>query len=126
MALEKFFLENCIEAGTDEAGRGCLAGPVVAAAVVLPDDFEHELLNDSKQLTKKQRNTLRPVIESHAKAWSVAFVSEQIIDEVNILNASIKAMHDALNKLTIQPAHLIVDGNKFHPFRSIPHTTVIK
>lgn len=126
MALQKFYLENTIEAGTDEAGRGCLAGPVVAAAVILPVDFEHPLLNDSKQLTEKQRELLRPFIEENALAFGVAFISEEKIDEINILQASILGMHKSIEKLSIIPEHIIVDGNKFNPYPSIPHTTIVK
>jgi len=126
MALQKFYLKNTLEVGTDEAGRGCLAGPVVAAAVILPSDFEHPLLNDSKKLTEKQREILRPIIEEKALAFGVAFISEEKIDEINILQASILAMHRSIEKLSIMPEHIIVDGNKFLPFKNIPHTTVIK
>jgi ribonuclease HII len=126
MSLKKYYLENTIEAGTDEAGRGCLAGPVVAAAVILPADFEHPFLNDSKQLTEKQRELLRPIIEEKALAFGVAFVSEQKIDEINILQASILGMHKSIDKLGITPEHIIVDGNKFKPYKNIQHTTVIK
>ena len=126
MALENYFLKNAIEAGTDEAGRGCLAGPVVAAAVILPVDFNHPLLNDSKQLTEKQREQLRPIIEEKALAFAVAYVSEEKIDEINILQASILAMHLAIEKLQIVPEHIIVDGNKFKPYQQIPHTTIVK
>jgi ribonuclease HII len=126
MALKKYYLKNTIEVGTDEAGRGCLAGPVVAAAVILPDDFEHPLLNDSKQLTEKQREILRPFIEKNALSFAVAFVSEKKIDEINILQASILAMHKAIKKLKITPKHIIVDGNKFNSYKNIPHTTIVK
>lgn len=126
MPLEKFMLENTVEAGTDEAGRGCLAGPVVAAAVILPPDFEHPLLNDSKKLTKKQRDLLRPIIEQEAVAYGVAFIPEEKIDEINILKASILGMHKSIEKLSVQPEHILVDGNKFFPFKKIPHTTVVK
>lgn len=126
MALQKFYLKNVVEVGTDEAGRGCLAGPVVAAAVVLSSDFEHPLLNDSKQLTEKQRELLRPFIEKNALAFEVAFVSEEKIDEINILQASILAMHQSIENLSITPEHIIVDGNKFNPYKNIPHTTIIK
>jgi ribonuclease HII len=126
MALKKFYLKNTVEVGTDEAGRGCLAGPVVAAAVILPSNFDHPLLNDSKQLTEKQRAILRPIIEEKALAFGVAFVSEEKIDEINILQASILAMHRSIEKLSIMPEHIIVDGNKFKPFKNIPHTTVVK
>ena len=126
MGLKNFYLENTLEVGTDEAGRGCLAGPVVAAAVVLPNNFEHPLLNDSKQLSEKQREILRPIIEKQALAFGVAFVNESKIDELNILQASILAMHKSIEKLTIVPEHIIVDGNKFKPYKKIPHTTIIK
>jgi len=114
------------EAGTDEAGRGCLAGPVVAAAVILPPDFKHELLNDSKQLTEKQRLLLKPLIEKEALYFSVSFVSQGKIDEINILNASILAMHRSIDKLQIIPDFIIVDGNKFYKYREIPHQTIVK
>lgn len=126
MSLKKYFINNCIEAGTDEAGRGCLSGPVVAAAVILPSNFEHPLLNDSKQLTEKQRNILRPIIEEKAVCFGVSYVFEDKIDEINILQASILAMHLSLEKLAVKPEHIIVDGNKFKPFKEIPHTTIIK
>ena len=126
MALKKWFLKNKVEAGTDEAGRGCLAGPVVAAAVILPADFDHPLLNDSKQLTEKQREILRPFIEKNALAFGISYVFETEIDEINILQASILAMHFAIEKLTIEPEHIIVDGNKFKPYKNIPHTTIVK
>jgi len=126
MALKNHYLKNCLEAGTDEAGRGCLAGPVVAAAVILPPDFKHPLLNDSKQLSEIKRLALRPFIEKNALAFSVSFVSEIKIDEINILQASILAMHQSIAKLTILPEHIIVDGNKFNPYKSIPFTTIVK
>lgn len=126
MGLKKFYLKNIIEVGTDEAGRGCLAGPVVAAAVILGDDFEHALLNDSKQLTEKQREELRPYIENNALAYSVSFVYEDKIDEINILQASILAMHKAIKTLSMTPQHIIVDGNKFKPYKKIPHKTIVK
>ena len=126
MGLKKYYLKNRVEAGTDEAGRGCLAGPVVAAAVLLPTDFYHPLLNDSKQLTEKQRDILRPFIEKYALAFGVSFVFEAKIDEINILQASILAMHLAIEKLAIEPEHIIVDGNKFNPYKNIPHTTIVK
>lgn len=115
-----------IEAGCDEAGRGCLAGPVVAAAVILPPDFSNEFLNDSKQLSEHQRNLLRPVIESTAIAWAVAFVSPEEIDKINILQASINAMHHAIGKLTVKPDFLLIDGNRFNPYLDIPHECIIK
>jgi len=126
MALKNFYKKNCLEAGTDEAGRGCLAGPVVAAAVILPKDFKHPFLNDSKQLSEKKREQLRPIIEQNAVAFGVSFVFEKTVDEINILQASILAMHQAIEKLTIEPKHIIVDGNKFNPYKNIPHTTIIK
>ncbi len=115
-----------LECGCDEAGRGCLAGPVVAAAVILPPNFDCPLLNDSKQLTEQQRETLRPIIEKGALAWAVAEVDNHEIDEINILNASILAMHRAVQKLAIRPEFIIVDGNRFKPFEDIPHQTIVK
>ncbi|MCK9626322.1 MAG: ribonuclease HII [Bacteroidales bacterium] len=119
-----------IEAGCDEAGRGSLAGPVFAAAVILPDDFDHPLLNDSKQLTEKQRDILRPIIEESAIDWAVSAVSAQEIDKINILNASILGMHKALDALKIRPEYIIVDGNKFKKYCNsgitIPHQCIIK
>lgn len=115
-----------LEAGTDEAGRGCLAGPVVAAAVILPENFQHELLNDSKQLSEKQRDLLRPVIEEEAISYGVSFVYQKKIDEINILNASILAMHLALEKLLKQPEFIIIDGNRFKPYQQIRYKTIIK
>ncbi|UMB60136.1 ribonuclease HII [Lutibacter sp. A80] len=126
MGLKKKYLKNSIEAGTDEAGRGCLAGPVVAAAVILPEDFEHPLLNDSKQLTEKQRELLRPFIEENAIAYGVSYINELKIDEINILQASILAMHKAIEKLSVTPEHIIVDGNKFKPYKTIPYKTIVK
>jgi len=117
---------NILEAGTDEAGRGCLAGPVVAAAVILPTSFKHALLNDSKKLTEKQRNLLRPIIENEALGFGVAFVFQGKIDTINILQASIMAMHKAVDKLEIVPEFISVDGNKFHPYKNIPHKTIVK
>ena len=114
------------EAGCDEAGRGCLAGPVFAAAVILPSDFSSELLNDSKKLTEKQRYELRPIIESAAMAWAVGFYTNEEIDEVNILNASIFSMHRALDQLAVRPDHIIIDGNRFKPYQNIPYITVVK
>ena len=124
--LEKHFYTGLVEAGTDEAGRGCLAGPVYAAAVILPDDFEHSLLNDSKQLTDHQRRQLREVIEREAVAWAIGIASASEIDKINILNASILAMHRALDGLSIVPQAVIVDGNRFKPWRSLPYTTIVK
>ncbi|GHV57219.1 ribonuclease HII [Bacteroidia bacterium] len=124
--LLPYFNQDILEAGCDEAGRGCLAGAVFAAAVILPPDFTCEALNDSKQLTEKQRNSLRPVIEKEALAWAVGIVSPQEIDKINILNASFLAMHRALDQLKIRPEHLIIDGNRFKKYRDIPHTTIVK
>ena len=124
--LLPYLHDNLIEAGCDEAGRGCLAGAVFAAAVILPKDFHNEQLNDSKQLTERQRYALREVIEREALAWAVGVVGPQEIDEINILNASILAMHRAIDGLTTRPQHLLVDGNRFKPYRDVPHTTVVK
>ena len=124
--LELKYDYHSIEAGCDEAGRGCLAGPVFAAAVILPDNFSDELLNDSKQLSEKQRAGLRPVIEREALAWAVASVDNHEIDKINILNASILAMHRALDQLTLRPEAVIVDGNRFKPYHELPYTTVVK
>jgi len=124
--LLRYFKEGVLEAGCDEAGRGCLAGPVFAAAVILPSDFEHEILNDSKMLTEKQRVELRPVIEKKAVAWAVEAVSNEEIDEVNILNASFLAMNRAVQKLKTRPEHLLIDGNRFRPQTKIPFTCMIK
>ncbi len=115
-----------LEAGCDEAGRGCLAGPVCAAAVILPDGYTHPLLNDSKKLTEKQRYELRPIIEREAVAWAVGWCDNVEIDSINILNASIEAMHRALDLLKVRPAHIAVDGNRFKTYRDIPHVTVVK
>lgn len=121
------FLEpGRIEAGCDEAGRGCLAGAVFAAAVILPPGFRNETLNDSKQLSEKQRYDLRPVIEREATAWAVAIAGPEEIDEINILNASILAMHRAVERLSVLPEHLLIDGNRFKPYPGVPHTTVVK
>lgn len=124
--LKSYFKKGIIEAGCDEAGRGCLAGPVFAAAVVLPDGFYHELLNDSKQITEKDRNLLRIVIEREAIAWSVAQIGHEEIDEINILNASFKAMHLAIEKLKTTPELLLIDGNRFTPYLGIPHQCIVK
>ncbi|MDX5346451.1 MAG: ribonuclease HII [Hymenobacteraceae bacterium] len=115
-----------LEAGLDEAGRGCLAGPVVAAAVILPPDFYHPLLTDSKQLKKAEREQLREEICRSALYWAVAEVSPAVIDEINILNASILAMHQALDLLPVEPEYLIVDGNRFKPYRQVPHACIVK
>ncbi|MDD6892478.1 MAG: ribonuclease HII [Bacteroidales bacterium] len=114
------------EAGCDEAGRGCLAGSVYAAAVILPPDFRNELLNDSKQLTERQRYALREVIEREALAWAVGVVTPEEIDRINILKASFLAMHRAVDQLVVRPQHLLIDGNRFTPYPGIPHTTVVK
>ena len=124
--LLPFLSPDTIEAGLDEAGRGCLAGPVFAAAVILPPDYRNEMLNDSKQLSDKTRRLLRPIIQRHALAWAVASVSAQEIDQINILNASILAMHRALDQLSLRPQALIVDGNSFKPYHNIPFTTIVK
>lgn len=117
---------NSLEAGTDEAGRGCLAGPVTAAAVILPPNFKLPLLNDSKKLTEKQRFALCPEIEHQAIAYAIAHVYQEEIDEINILNASIKAMHLALEQLSKKPEYIIVDGNRFKSFQEIPHKCIVK
>ena len=124
--LQRYLIEGRLEAGCDEAGRGCLAGPVTAAAVILPPDFENEWINDSKQLTERQREALRPVIEREAHAWAVAMVSPQEIDRLNILRASITAMHRAIGQLGVKPEALLIDGNRFYPYPGIPHTTIVK
>lgn len=115
-----------VTAGLDEAGRGCLAGPVYAAAVILPDGFHHPMLTDSKQLTAKKRNLLREVIEKEALAWSVASITPSEIDEINILQASIRAMHRAIDNLSIKPSLLLIDGHRFNPYPDIPHRCEIK
>ena len=124
--LANHYYEGLVEAGVDEAGRGCLAGPVYAAAVILPFGYENPLLNDSKQLTDRQRRQLREVIERDAVAWAVGICSPQEIDRLNILNASIEAMHRALSSLSIMPQAVIVDGNRFKPWRDLPYTTIVK
>ncbi len=118
--------KNIIEAGCDEAGRGCLAGAVYAAAVILPPDFICETLNDSKKLTEKQRYELRPIIEKEAVAWAVGIVSPEEIDQINILNASFLAMHRAIEQLTVSPEYLLIDGNRFKPYPGIPHSCEVK
>lgn len=124
--LEKYLIKGRIEAGCDEAGRGCLAGPVTAAAVILPENFHNDLLNDSKQLTERQRDILRPIIEREAIAWAVAFVSPQEIDEINILKASFTAMHRAIDQLKVRPEALLIDGNRFIKYQDVPHTCIVK
>ena len=120
------FTADKIEAGCDEAGRGCLAGPVVAAAVILPKDFYHEDLNDSKKISDKKRETLRPIIEKEAIAFHVGIINHEKIDVINILNASILAMHHALDGLEIRPELLLIDGNRFHNYQNIPHHCIVK
>jgi ribonuclease HII len=120
------YYEGKIEAGCDEAGRGCLAGSVYAAAVILPDGYQNELLNDSKQLTEKRRYQLREIIERDAVAWAVGIVTPEEIDKINILNASILAMHRALDQLKVRPEAIIVDGNRFKKYQDLPHTTIVK
>jgi ribonuclease HII len=122
----RFVNDKKLEAGCDEAGRGCLAGPVFASAVILPLDFKNELLNDSKKINKKNRLILRKIIEKEALAWAVASMTPAEIDDINILNASIFSMHKAIQKLDIQPERLLIDGNRFKPFKSIEHHTIIK
>jgi ribonuclease HII len=124
--LKKFFDKNLIEAGCDEAGRGCLAGPVFAAAVILPKNFKNKILNDSKQLTEEERYELRPIIEKEALAWAVAEVSHTEIDEINILNASFLGMHRAVDQLKMAPELLLIDGNRFNPYKNIPHKCIIE
>lgn len=124
--LQPYMNSGVVEAGCDEAGRGCLAGAVYAAAVVLPPDFRNELLNDSKKLTEKQRYALRPLIEEAALAWAVGIVTPQEIDRINILNASFLAMHRAIEQLRVTPQHLLIDGNRFKPYPGIAHTCVVK
>ncbi len=130
--LKSFFYENKIEAGCDEAGRGCLAGAVYAAAVILPPNYQNEMLNDSKQLTERRRYLLRSEIEHDAIAWAVGIVGPDEIDKINILNASILAMHRALDQLTVRPEVIIIDGNRFKPYTDpssrivLPHTTIVK
>ncbi len=126
MLLKHYSEKPLTEAGCDEAGRGCLAGPVFAASVILPCDFENELLNDSKKLSEKNRNLLRTIIEKEAISWAVASVSPARIDEINILNASILAMHRAISKLEKEPDFLLIDGNRFKKYKNIPHATIIK
>ena len=124
--LKAYLTESTLEAGCDEAGRGCLAGPVVAAAVILPQDYHHQSLTDSKQLTKKQRQELRLEIEQEALSWSVALATQLEIDEINILNASFLAMHRAIKGLKQKPEHLLIDGNRFNKYQDIPHSCIVK
>ena len=124
--LKSHYYENLVEAGCDEAGRGCLAGSVYAAAVILPPDYENDLLNDSKKLTAKKRYALREVIQRDALAWAVGIVTPEEIDKINILNASFLAMHRALDQLSLCPEAVIVDGNRFRPYQDLPFTTIVK
>lgn len=129
--IPKAVLQGCLkegrtEAGCDEAGRGCLAGPVFAAAVILPPGFENDLLNDSKKLSEKQRDQLRPIIEEQALAFGVGVVSNQEVDQINVLNASFLAMHRAVEQLSLKPQHLLIDGNRFKPYPEIAHDCIIK
>ncbi|MBM77698.1 MAG: ribonuclease HII [Crocinitomicaceae bacterium] len=124
--LKSFFDKKLIEVGCDEAGRGCLAGPVVAAAVILPKNFKNKLLNDSKKLTESQRNKLRPIIEKEAISWAVGIIYPKEIDKINILNASFKAMHKAIEQLEIKPELILVDGNRFNKYKNINHKCIIK
>ena len=126
MMLASHYYEGKIEAGCDEAGRGCLAGSVYAAAVILPENYQNELLNDSKQLTEKRRYQLREIIQHDAVAWAVGIVTPEEIDKINILNASILAMHRALDQLKVRPEAIIVDGNRFKKYQDLPHTTIVK
>ncbi|WP_296312216.1 ribonuclease HII [Winogradskyella sp. UBA3174] len=126
MSLINRFSSFDLECGTDEAGRGCLAGPVTAAAVILPPSFKNKILNDSKQLSEKKRNFLKPIIEFEAISFAIKHISEIEIDEINILNASIKAMHGAIDELKTIPNYIIIDGNKFKPYKTIPYKTIIK
>ncbi len=124
--LASHYYEGKVEAGCDEAGRGCLAGSVYAAAVIFPENYQNEELNDSKQLTDKRRKQLREIIERDAVAWAVGIVTPEEIDKINILNASILAMHRALDQLKVRPEAIIVDGNRFKPYQKLPHTTIVK
>ncbi len=124
--LKSFYQQHLLEAGCDEAGRGCLAGPVYAAAVILPRKFSLPLLNDSKKLSREQRELLRPLIEEQALSWAVGSVSHEEIDKINILNASFLAMHRAINQLSKQPEFLIIDGNRFNPYKNTPHCCIIE
>jgi len=126
MPLLPYFTENCIECGCDEAGRGCLAGAVFAAAVILPPDFQCPELDDSKQLSEKKRYTLRPIIEQYAVAYAIGIVTPDEIDRINILQASFLAMHRAIDMLKVRPEHLLIDGNRFVPYIGVSHTTIVK
>lgn len=124
--LESYFKQNVIEAGCDEAGRGCLAGPVVAAAVILPPDYTNNILNDSKQLSEKKRDLLRTEVEKEALYYAVSFIDNHKIDQINIQKASILAMHEALAQLEQQPEHIIIDGNRFYAYEKTPHECIVK
>ncbi len=124
--LKAYYTLDKIEGGCDEAGRGCLAGPVVASAVILPKNYKNELLNDSKKLTEKKRYQLRPLIQKEALAWGIGIVSNEEIDEINILNASFLAMHRAIEELKIQPELLLIDGNRFNPYKGFNHQCIVK
>lgn len=124
--LKSHYYEGLVEAGCDEAGRGCLAGSVYAAAVILPHDYHNDLLNDSKQLTEKRRYQLREIVQRDAVAWAVGIVTPEEIDRINILNASILAMHRALDQLAVRPEAVIIDGNRFKKYQDLPHTTIVK
>ena len=124
--LKPYLNKGTIEVGCDEAGRGCLAGPVYAAAVILPKNYKNEFLDDSKKLSEKKRNKLKEMIKNDALAWAVASVDNNEIDKINILNASVKAMHSAIEQLKIRPEHILVDGNRFKPYQNIPHKCIIK
>ncbi len=124
--LQSFFKEGVVEAGCDEAGRGCLAGPVVAAAVILPPNYHHQVLTDSKQLNEKQRMTLKEEIKKEAIAWAVGWCSHEEIDKINILNASFLAMHRAVDQLKITPEELLIDGNRFKKYKELPHNCIVK
>lgn len=124
--LQPYLEQGRIEAGCDEAGRGCLAGPVFAAAVILPEGYCNELLNDSKKLSEHRRDELRTIVERDALAWAVGVVTDEEIDHINILNASFLAMHRAIDALSVRPEHLLIDGNRFKPYRDIPHTCIVK
>jgi ribonuclease HII len=124
--LQPYFKKNRIEAGIDEAGRGCYAGPVFAAAVILPKKFRHPLLNDSKQLSKEQREMLRPIIEEKSICWSVAMIGNDEIDRINILQATYSAMHQCISTLSVIPEHLLIDGNRFRPYHNISHDCIIQ
>lgn len=124
--LKPYYKKGIIEVGCDEAGRGCIAGPVFAAAVILPPGFRNPVLDDSKKLSARKRELLRPLIESEAIAWAVGVVDEKEIDQINILNASFLAMHRALDQLKVRPAYLLIDGNRFKSYRDAPHSCIIK